>query len=148
MQQVLLAIYSDGGARGNPGPAACAYVVFLKGKIIEKDAKFLGTKTNNEAEYSGVLLALEWVKKYSINDKLEFVNFFLDSELVAKQLSGIYKVKNENLKNYFLAVKKIEKEVLAKIIYTPVAREKNKIADRMVNEEMDRFLNSGSDEKR
>ena len=148
MQLKSLKIYSDGGARGNPGPASSAFVVFLDGKIIHREAHYLGIKTNNEAEYSGICQALDWVKKYELNGDISLVNFFLDSELVAKQLSGEYKVKNENLKKYFLTAKKSEKELLKNIFYTPIAREKNKVADKMVNEELDRFLNLNPNEKR
>ncbi len=130
----MIKIFSDGGARGNPGPAACAFVVFDEEKIIHKENKYLGEVTNNVAEYSGVLLALNWLKK---NLKGEPVNFFLDSELVVKQLNGIYKIRNKILLDLVIQIKEIEKELGVKINYKNVPREKNKLADKLVNNELD-----------
>jgi len=90
-----LIIHTDGGSRGNPGPAACAFDVEQNGKEIFHQSKFLGTATNNFAEYSGVINALDWLMNNNIYPQ---VNFYLDSELVVRQINGIYKVKDENVK--------------------------------------------------
>src|SRR5260221_6356826 len=130
----MIKIFSDGGARGNPGPAACAFVVFDEEKLIHKENKYVGEETNNVEEYTGVLLAFNWLKK---NLKGEPVNFFLDSELVVKQLNGIYKIRNKILLDIVIQIKEIEKELGVKINYKNVPREKNKLADKLVNNELD-----------
>lgn len=132
----ILKIYCDGGARGNPGPAAAAFVVEKNGKVIHKQVKFLGHATNNYAEYSAVILGLAWVSK-NVIDLSEQVVFVLDSELVASQLSGIFKIKNESLRNLYFTAKNIEKKITAKIRYVSVPRTKNKIADFLVNRTLD-----------
>jgi|SRR3990172_1603829 len=130
-----LKIYCDGGARGNPGPAAAAFVVEKNGKVIYKEAKFLGEQTNNAAEYSAVLAGMGWLEK-SKNPPSE-VYFVLDSELVAKQLAGLFKIKNENLRNYFFSIKELEKKISSRIFFTAVPRSKNKLADLLVNKVLD-----------
>lgn len=128
-------IYSDGGSRGNPGLAACAFVVCDSDKkVIYKESKFLGVATNNVAEYEGLLLALKWLLTNNANE----INFYMDSELIIKQFNGQYKVKDKNLKKYFDAAKEIERKINSKITFCHISRNKNKIADGLVNEELDR----------
>ena len=134
MQNPLL-VYCDGGARGNPGPAAAAIVVEKDGKVIHKESKYLGRGTNNEAEYSGAILGLQWVSKNIAG--AEKITFILDSQLVANQLSGKFKVKNENLRNRYFTAKTLEKNISAEINYESVSRDRNKIADFLVNKELD-----------
>ena len=134
--QDSFSVYCDGGARGNPGPAAAAFVVEKNGKVVHKESKYLGRATNNEAEYAGALLGLGWASKNSPGDYQEIV-FVLDSELVANQLSGTFKVKNENLRNRYHAAKTLEKKIPARVIYKTVSRTRNKIADFLVNKELD-----------
>ena len=131
----LLKIYCDGGSRGNPGPAASAFVVEEKGKIIFKKGTYLGSATNNVAEYRAVLEALKWLSENHLGRSE--VLFVLDSELVTKQLSGIFKIKNENLRNYFFSIKAIEKNLGLKISYSAVPRAKNVLADLLVNKTLD-----------
>lgn len=144
-----ITIHTDGGSRGNPGPTACAFVVEKNNQIIFKGSKFLGKATNNIAEYSGVILALEKILSNKlIANSYSLITFLLDSELVVKQLNGLYKVKDENLKKLFSEVKilvsRIDKQSLPlrgkKIIFQHIPREKNKEADQLVNEEMDRNI--------
>ncbi|MFZ5932814.1 MAG: ribonuclease HI family protein [Patescibacteria group bacterium] len=130
-----LKIYCDGGARGNPGPAAAAFVVEKNGKVIFREAKFIGESTNNFAEYKAVLLAIEWLLKNK--DFEPEIIFVLDSELVAKQLAGSFKIKNENLRALYFSIKEIEKKISAKIFYTSVPRGKNRLADLLVNKVLD-----------
>ena len=134
--ETLLKIYCDGGARGNPGPAAAAFVVERQGKIIFKDAKFLGNVTNNVAEYSAVLFAMEWLSKFS-NKVFDEVRFVLDSELVVKQLTGLFKIKNENLRSLYFSVKEKEEKIPLRISFAAVPRNKNKLADLLVNKVLD-----------
>lgn len=133
----ILKIYCDGGARGNPGPGAAAFVVEKDGRVVYKESKFLGTITNNIAEYTAVIQGLKWLGKNQLERYTENIFFILDSELVAKQLSGNFKVKNENLRNLFFTVKSLEKKISRNIFYRSVSRTKNKLADFLVNKTLD-----------
>ncbi|KKQ53419.1 MAG: Ribonuclease H [Candidatus Woesebacteria bacterium GW2011_GWB1_39_10b] len=136
--KTVLKIFTDGGARGNPGPGAAAFIAIKDGRIINKDSKYLGFTTNNEAEYHGVILALKWLLRSSLAASFTKISFFLDSELVTQQLEGNYKVKSENLKKLNLEVRVLVEKLETKDInFLSVAREKNKIADRLVNERLD-----------
>ena len=131
-------IFSDGGARGNPGSSASAFVVIGNdGKVLHQESKYLGVTTNNVAEYQGVILALTWLTQEFPISNFQFpINFYLDSELVVKQLNGLYRVKDLNLKNLFTIVKGLEKEIETKIIFQHVPRSKNQHADLLVNQEL------------
>ncbi|MCL4382826.1 ribonuclease HI family protein [Patescibacteria group bacterium] len=131
-----LRIYCDGGSRGNPGPAASAIVIKEGRETIYKESAFLKVSTNNVAEYYAVLMAFKWLLKNS-NDILT-IDFVLDSQLAAKQLAGVYKIKSQNLLPLITKVKKAEKSLKAKITYVWTPREKNKEADRLVNLELDK----------
>jgi len=130
-------IYSDGGARGNPGPAASAFIVLDDGNVIYKDSKFLGKATNNVAEYQGVLLALAWLVNSSIQYPVSGIQFFMDSELIVHQINGHYKVKDKKLKELFLEVQAFLKKIQPKIIFKNIPRTKNKLADFLVNKTLD-----------
>lgn len=132
-----LEIYTDGGSRGNPGPAASACIIFLDGKSIFENSHFLGVRTNNQAEYMGVVLALHWLDK---NRKFKRADFFLDSELVVNQLIGRYKIKDEILRSLAERINKKILQLNMTIYFTAIPREKNKIADKMVNEKLDSVL--------
>lgn len=130
-----LVIYSDGGARGNPGPAAAAFVVYKNSKIIYKDATYIGIKTNNQAEYFGVIAALSWLSKNK--ERVNAVTYYLDSELVVRQITGLYKVKSDLIKPMIEKVRALEKEVRIPIEYIHIKRHLNKIADSLVNKSLD-----------
>lgn len=131
-------VYSDGGARGNPGKAAYGFIIYSDDhQTIHSEGKFIGIATNNFAEYTGVLKALEYLSK-NIRSKCANVHFYLDSKLVVEQLNGNYKIKNETLKNLFQQTKLYELKLDAKINYFHVPREQNKEADRLVNNALDR----------
>lgn len=135
MQNEPVFIHTDGGSRGNPGPAACAFVAEQKGLVVAKGSKYLGKRTNNEAEYEGVMLALEWLLE---NNSLNVdVKFLLDSELVVRQLTGIYKIKKPELQTLSLKIKKLISGYAGKIYFNNVPREQNKIADLLLNNELD-----------
>lgn len=139
MQNESTIIHTDGGSRGNPGPAACSFVAEENGLEIFKSSKYLGSTTNNVAEYRGVILALEWlISKSSSTVGGSSATFFLDSELVVKQINGLYKVKDENLRNLFFEVLTLIKKFKGSINFKHIPREKNKIADLLVNQELDR----------
>lgn len=137
MNENVVKVFCDGGSRGNPGPAAAAFVVEVQGKIVYKGAKFLGKATNNVAEYGGVVLALTWLKENLTKLTPLETSFFLDSELVAKQMAGVFKIKNESLKAFYLQAKEIEKNLGVGIKYFSIPREKNKLADFLVNKSLD-----------
>ena len=125
-------IHSDGGSRGNPGPAAYGFVVYDDSKrIVHEEGKRIGITTNNVAEYQGVIAALRWV--YQTEHKPKTISFFLDSELVASQLNGRYKIKNEHLRSLFFTVKELESKIEVGIEFRSIPREQNIEADRMVN---------------
>lgn len=122
----------DGGSRGNPGPSALGVVIATQdGNIIEEIGEYLGEQTNNYAEYSAVVVALEKLKDMNIND----ADFYLDSELIVRQLNGIYKVKNENIKPLNIRVNKLAEGM--NLTFTHVYRKDNKLADAIVNEVLD-----------
>ena len=126
-------IHSDGGARGNPGPAAIGVVIKSDdGKLIEEISKTIGETTNNQAEYQAIIAGLETAKKLGA----EAVECFLDSELVVKQLRHEYKVKNKELAPLFVKVHNLSLQ-FKKISFTHVMREKNKAADKLVNIALD-----------
>ena len=125
-----LIIYCDGGARGNPGPAGAGAVIMNDdGFVLGKLSEYLGVATNNQAEYQAVLLALQ--EAVALGAKT--IHLYLDSELVVRQLTGEYRVKNENIKNLFLETRKqIQKLSDFKVVHIP--REKNEEADKLVNQ--------------
>ncbi|MCX6785535.1 MAG: ribonuclease HI family protein [Candidatus Komeilibacteria bacterium] len=134
MKNKSLQIYTDGGARGNPGPAACGVVIKDgSGQPIAKASRYLGETTNNQAEYQGVILALEKIAAYVPEE----IDFYLDSQLVVSQLSGSFKVKDLGLQSLFVRVWNLSHK-FKKIRYHHIPREMNKEADRLVNLELDK----------
>lgn len=133
-------IYSDGGSRGNPGPASCAFIGFENGKVVVKKSLFLGTKTNNYAEYMGIYLAFDWLIKNIKSNTIQKIIINLDSELATNQLKGKYKVKSNNLKSLITKIKKIENNLGIKVVYKYIPRNKNKLADHLVNKTLDEKL--------
>ena len=131
-----LTIFTDGGARWNPGPAALGVVIYdEKGKIIKKIGRYLGEKTNNEAEYEAVIEALKLAA--DLGAKLVVVN--LDSELVGRQLNSIYKIKNSRMQELAVKVRNLE-AAFKKVVYKTIPREKNVLADSLVNEAIDKNI--------
>lgn len=138
MQKGVLEIHTDGGSRGNPGPAASAFVAEIDGKHFFEGSKFIGKETNNVAEYQAVLLALKWLTEEQANESFNEIIFYLDSELVVRQLQGKYKVKSEGLISLHQNAKALIDKVNPKITFISVPREKNKQADLLVNETLDK----------
>ena len=124
---------TDGGARGNPGPAAYGYVLEAEdGTVLAAHGEAIGRATNNVAEYRALLAGLEKAIELGVDD-LEVVS---DSELVVKQMRGEYKVKNEALRELNDAAASLAGQ-LRSVRYTAVRREHNELADRLVNEALD-----------
>ena len=128
-----LITFNDGGARGNPGPAAAGIVVKdSSGKIVASYGEYLGSQTNNYAEYSALVSALKKAKELGATE----VNCFLDSELVVKQMRREYKVKEVTLQKLWLQAWNLA-STFQKVIYTHVPRAQNKEADAEVNKTLD-----------
>lgn len=149
-----LSIYCDGGARGNPGPAAIGFVVkSSEGKTLHQHAQRIGEATNNVAEYKAVIAALSWIgnRRKRTENKHTSYTFFLDSRLVINQLCGKFKVKDDKLKDLIIQARKLEKRAnlmlenntqlfssdRPAIRYVLVPREQNSEADALVNEALD-----------
>ncbi|MBS4033269.1 MAG: ribonuclease HI family protein [Ignavibacterium sp.] len=131
-----LIIYTDGGARGNPGPAGAGVVIYDENKkLISKHCKFLGKTTNNQAEYEAVLYAIQEAKKIRAGE----IDFYLDSELLVGQLSREFKIKNMELGKYFIKIWNVG-QCFKKINYHYIPREENKEADKLVNQAINDFL--------
>ncbi len=138
MEKVIM--YTDGGARGNPGPAGAGVFIYNdKGEIIRKAHLFLGKMTNNEAEYQAVLLGLDTLKKVFGKDKTRNldIELRLDSELVGKQLRHEYQVKEEKMVPLFMKIHNLRVADFPHLNVTFIPREKNIEADQLANQAMD-----------
>ena len=132
-------IYTDGGARGNPGPAALGVVIQDgAGKMLKEYGEYLGERTNNEAEYEAVIFALKKLKQLAgkAHTKQASVEVRMDSELVVRQLSGLYKVEEERLQPLFMKIWNLKTD-FGRVSFVHVPREKNRAADRQVNKALD-----------
>lgn len=136
MSQVI--IYTDGGARNNPGPAGAGVVILDGAKKRIELKKFLGSQTNNWAEYEAVALALAEAKKRGLGSREITVR--LDSQLVAEQLSNNYQIKEETLWPQYMKVHNLIVANFEHITFTHVPREENAEADRLVNEAIDEAM--------
>lgn len=131
-----LIIHSDGGARGNPGPAGIGAIIHNEeGKVVAEISQYLGEATNNQAEYKALIAGLEQAVALGADN----VDCFLDSELAVKQINREYKVKNKELAPLFLNVcNLLTRFKNYRFIHVP--REMNKEADHLANEAMDRGI--------
>ena len=124
---------TDGGSRGNPGPAAYAYVLEAEdGTVLAAHGEAIGVATNNVAEYSALVAGLEKAIEVGVSE-LEVIS---DSELMVKQMRGEYRVKNEALRDLSAQASRLAREV-GSVSYKAVRREQNKLADQLVNEALD-----------
>jgi ribonuclease HI len=128
-------VYTDAASRSNPGKAACAFIFVQKESIFFSFSKYLGKKTNNEAEYEAVILAL----REAANQKFKKINIYSDSELAIKQIKGEYKIKKEHLKKKIEEVK-ILLGYFDKVSFFNVSRENEfiQICDKMCNAVLDK----------
>ncbi len=135
-------IHADGGSRGNPGPAGSGAMIRDElGNSVASVSKFLGTQTNNFAEYEAIILGLEEVAKLAgkkIGETEVVVK--MDSELVVKQMNGVYKIKHPTMKAQYARLAPLAAR-FASVTFTHVHREQNKDADALANEAMDRGAN-------
>jgi ribonuclease HI len=137
---VNLIAYIDGGSRGNPGPSAAAFVVTDRtGQVIAEKARFLGRATNNEAEYHALLELLAWLGKNSQLRRTarDAVYVRCDSQLLVQQVTGGWKVKEPRLKELLRQVQELKKRQPFRLYIRHIVREKNKVADKLVNEAID-----------
>jgi ribonuclease HI len=124
---------TDGGSRGNPGPAAFGYVLEAEdGTVLAAHGERIGVATNNVAEYRGLVAGLEKALELAVPE----VEVVSDSELLVRQMNGEYKVKNAALRELSLQAARLAREI-GKVSYTAVRREHNELADRLVNEALD-----------
>lgn len=128
-------IHTDGGARGNPGPAGIGVVIEKNGKLLAEFGEKIGETTNNVAEYTAVMKALQFLQ--SKGEQVGEITFVLDSLLVVNQLMGTFKIKDAKLQILAAQVKSLEQILGGKVIYTAVRRELNTRADFFVNQALD-----------
>lgn len=133
-----LIIYTDGGALNNPGPAASAFAMYEGKDLLISKTFSLGNTTNNVAEYTAVLRALEEVVVVSSKQTIESISFFADSQLVVRQLGGVYKIKDHNLRSIADKIKALEMQIAKPITYTHVPREQNTFVDSLVKKTLGR----------
>lgn len=137
---MILKIFCDGASRGNPGPAAAAFVVYDQGDhLLYQSSQYLGKQTNNFAEYTAVLLAHSWL----LHDQSFHpgqVDFFLDSELVVKQLTGLYKIKNPPLLLIARKIFALSSSHSFPVTYRHVIRKNNSQADALANHAIDQAV--------
>lgn len=132
-------LQTDGGSRGNPGPSAAGWVISKmngtnkESEILKDGSKFLGIQTNNFAEYTAIIEGL----KDAIELKIDVLDVLMDSELAVKQINKIYKIKNSQIKIFYDEISKLKKDFKT-VTFSHVYREKNKHADRLVNECLDK----------
>ena len=136
-----LKIFTDGGSRGNPGISGYGFAVYDdKDNILYKESKFLGIKTNNEAEYFGVIAALNWLVEHQEKYRPESVHFYSDSQLLVRQIRGQYKVKAPNLIRLHQAVKDLLSQAKSGCSFSDIRRGCNQLADSLANKAMDHRL--------
>jgi ribonuclease HI len=128
-----LTVYTDGGARGNPGPAALGVVIKADGKTLRSFGEYLGDLTNNQAEYLALVRALETAKDLGAKE----VECVLDSELVVRQMNGEYRVKNQGLAPLYLKIWNL-RQGFSRVTFRHVPRDMNKEADAEVNAALDK----------
>lgn len=133
-----IVIHTDGGARGNPGPAAIGIVISDERLVIKKYSEYLGQATNNQAEYQAVIFALKKVKALFGKKKAKImeIEIRLDSELITKQLNHQYKIKEKNLQPLFIKIWNLILD-FGQVSFKYISREENKEADRLVNQVLD-----------
>ena len=132
-----LTIYTDGGARGNPGPAGYGLVISDDHQqVVYQASKFLGVKTNNEAEYLALIAALTWISQN--HPPASNLIFCSDSQLVVRQVQGIYKIKAPHLQPLHQTVLRLLAEINLPYQFRSVPREQNSLADQLANQAMDR----------
>lgn len=140
MKESKITAYTDGGARGNPGPAAIGAVITIDGEE-KRYGEAIGKTTNNVAEYQAVIFALKKIKLLIGKEKAKSAEIEIkaDTELVVKQMKGEYKIKNEGLRDYFIELWNLTQD-FKKVTFTHVLRGENRGADKLVNQALDTLV--------
>lgn len=128
---MTLNVFIDGGAINNPGPAACAFVVYSEKKIVFSFAEKIGVATNNVAEYTALIMALGWIRENKRRDATDVI-VNSDSRLLVNQVNGLFKVKKPSLREFILKIRILEGEIGIPVSYKNIPREKNALADSLV----------------
>ena len=134
----FLKVFCDGGSRGNPGPAATGFAVFDdQGHLLHQAGHYLGKTTNNVAEYTAVIHALQWLSQHSFSPPPQTCHFYLDSRLVVNQLNGLFKIKNSRLRQLVIQTRQLENLLSFPVHYHHLPRSQNRLADSLVNQALD-----------
>jgi len=146
---MVLKVFTDGGSKGNPGPSSIGIIFYLDNKKVFEHKESIGIATNNDAEYMALIEALEVIllsfrpirqlaesgEIFTRDDKknIEKIEFYSDSRLMVNQVNGLFKTKNGKIKEYILKIRSLEMEIRLPIFYFYIPREKNSVADNLVN---------------
>jgi len=130
-------VFSDGGSRGNPGVSGFGVQISSNEKVLIEYGDYIGIKTNNEAEYAGLISALSWIFENQALYSFSKATFIMDSQLLVRQMQGKYKVKAPHLKSLKLQADNLVSHINCPIVFTEVLREHNKRADELANLAMD-----------
>lgn len=134
-----LSVYTDGGSRGNPGPSGFGVAIYDHQKnLIAQISKFIGIKTNNESEYTALVVALDWINNHQSELDINSVDIFSDSQLLVRQQQGRYKVKSPNIVPLNNLVKTLINATTITYKFHEIPRELNVLADQLANQAMDR----------
>jgi ribonuclease HI len=134
---MVLKIYTDGGARGNPGPASIGMVFYVEDQKVFTYRENIGVATNNVAEYSAVITAMSKLKTQTSKLRnIEKIEFYSDSSLLINQVNGLFKVKNAKIREFIFKIRTLEQEIKLPISYHLIPREENQVADRLVNNQI------------
>ncbi|MCL4384148.1 ribonuclease HI family protein [Patescibacteria group bacterium] len=136
-----LSVHTDGGSRGNPGHSGFGVVILADHQKVLESSVYLGVKTNNEAEYAGLLHALTWLRDHHHQYSPTEIHLYLDSELVVNQLNGQYRVKAAHLKPLYQQSLDLLSSLSCPVTITHVGRAGNSEADLLANQAMDRRYN-------
>ncbi len=138
----MISVYTDGGSRGNPGPSGIGvYIVDEKGKELAAFGKTIGVTTNNVAEYTALIEAFSWLLDHKEESGQHTkISVSVDSQLLYSQVVGIYRVKNEKIRELLFVIRQKEAELGIPVSYAHIRREFNKNADRLVNKALDAEL--------
>ena len=144
---LLLKAYIDGASRGNPGHSGIGILITdFEDKPSLEIKQYLGTATNNQAEYAALLRLLrEIISQYGQNSALRHLTVYSDSELMVKQLNGEYKVKSKNILKYHIEARSLLHNIKAKVNFVKIPREENKTADKLANQAIDEYMKSHLD---
>ncbi len=138
--QTVYSVYTDGGSRGNPGPAAYGFVIYgPDGGLLEEGSRYIGETTNNQAEYQGIVAALESLQHIHLAAP---VVCHLDSQLVVRQINGQYRMKNADLQPWLQKIHTLKGQLPVTVTFIDIPREMNRYADKLVNKALDERMNS------